>query len=113
MMETSNIQHPTPSAKRSGQCWSSSFSLFRRNTLKRELQRNPLDIGCSMLDIQCSFFKAFLLFAALIAALPASAAGVRLRDLAMVSGARDNQLVGYGLVAGLAGDGDKDPIYTK
>ncbi len=43
----------------------------------------------------------------------ASAAGVRIRDLVMISGARDNQLVGYGLVAGLAGDGDKDPIYTK
>ena len=43
----------------------------------------------------------------------ASASGVRLRDLVMISGARDNQLVGYGLVAGLAGDGDKDPIYTK
>jgi flagellar P-ring protein FlgI len=42
-----------------------------------------------------------------------SAAGVRVRDLAMVAGARDNQLVGYGLVAGLAGDGDKDPVYTK
>jgi flagellar P-ring protein precursor FlgI len=39
--------------------------------------------------------------------------GVRLRDLVMVSGARDNQLVGYGLVAGLAGDGDKDQVYTK
>jgi flagellar P-ring protein precursor FlgI len=31
----------------------------------------------------------------------------------MVSGARDNQLVGYGLVVGLAGDGDKDPAYTR
>jgi flagellar P-ring protein precursor FlgI len=41
------------------------------------------------------------------------AAGVRLRDLVMISGARDNQLVGYGLVAGLAGDGDKDQVYTK
>lgn len=30
----------------------------------------------------------------------------------MVAGARDNQLVGYGLVIGLAGDGDKDPVYT-
>jgi flagellar P-ring protein precursor FlgI len=39
--------------------------------------------------------------------------GVRLRDLVMVAGARDNQLVGFGLVAGLAGDGDKDPIYTQ
>src|SRR5690606_28753823 len=35
------------------------------------------------------------------------------RDLVMVAGARDNQLVGYGLVVGLAGDGDKDPVYTK
>lgn len=41
------------------------------------------------------------------------AAGIRVRDLVMLSGARDNQLVGYGLVVGLAGDGDKDPIYTK
>jgi flagellar P-ring protein precursor FlgI len=43
----------------------------------------------------------------------AHADGVRLRDLVMVAGARDNQLVGYGLVVGLAGDGDKDPIYTQ
>jgi len=42
-----------------------------------------------------------------------SAAGVKLRDLVMISGARDNQLVGYGLVAGLAGDGDKDQPYDK
>jgi len=47
------------------------------------------------------------------AALSASAGGVRLRDMAMVAGARDNQLVGFGLVAGLAGVGDKDPVYTK
>jgi len=43
----------------------------------------------------------------------APAQGVRVRDLVMVAGARDNQLIGYGLVAGLAGDGDKDPVYTK
>jgi len=51
----------------------------------------------------------------LVLALPASlaGAGVRLRDLVMVAGARDNQLVGYGLVVGLAGDGDKDQQYTK
>ena len=30
----------------------------------------------------------------------------------MVAGARDNQLSGYGLVVGLAGDGDKNPIQT-
>jgi flagellar P-ring protein precursor FlgI len=36
----------------------------------------------------------------------------RIKDLVMVSGARDNQLVGYGLVVGLAGDGDLNPVYT-
>ena len=40
-------------------------------------------------------------------------AGVPVRDLVMVSGARDNQLVGYGLVVGLAGDGDKDRFTRK
>ena len=52
------------------------------------------------------------LAAALVVALPVQG-GVRVRDIAMVAGARDNQLVGYGLVAGLAGAGDKDPAYTK
>lgn len=50
---------------------------------------------------------------ALVAYLPAaSALGTRLKDLVMVAGARDNQLVGYGIVVGLAGDGDKNPLYT-
>ena len=49
----------------------------------------------------------------LVFPLVASASGVALRDLVIVSGARDNQIVGFGLVAGLAGDGDKDPVYTK
>ncbi len=51
--------------------------------------------------------------ALLVFALSANASGVRVKDLTIVSGARDNQLVGYGLVVGLAGDGDKDPVYTK
>lgn len=42
-----------------------------------------------------------------------AATSLRVRDMAAVAGARDNQLLGYGLVAGLAGDGDKDPVYTK
>src|SRR5690242_4225108 len=39
------------------------------------------------------------------AALPANSE--RLKDLVQVEGARDNQLIGYGLVAGLAGTGDQ------
>jgi flagellar P-ring protein FlgI len=38
--------------------------------------------------------------------------GVRVKDIAIISGVRDNQLAGYGLVAGLAGDGDKNPVQT-
>src|SRR3954465_9490984 len=38
---------------------------------------------------------------------PVSAAPARLKDLVSIEGVRDNQLVGYGLVVGLAGTGDK------
>ena len=47
----------------------------------------------------------------LFATIPASAAS-RVKDIAMVAGARDNQLVGYGIITGIAGDGDKNPVYT-
>lgn len=36
----------------------------------------------------------------------------RVKDLALVEGGRDNQLVGYGLVVGLAGDGDSNAAAT-
>ncbi|MDQ8185967.1 flagellar basal body P-ring protein FlgI [Pelagicoccus sp. SDUM812002] len=36
----------------------------------------------------------------------------RVKDLVVVDGGRDNQLVGYGLVIGLAGDGDSDSPMT-
>ncbi len=45
------------------------------------------------------------LFLALVLAMPAHA--VRIKDIATFSGVRDNQLVGYGLVVGLGGTGDK------
>lgn len=55
----------------------------------------------------------FLIFALLLGCAPALiAGGSRVKDLAMIAGARDNQLAGYGLVVGLAGDGDKNPVYT-
>ena len=42
-----------------------------------------------------------------------SAVADRVKDLASVGGVRSNQLVGYGLVTGLAGTGDgKDPTFT-
>src|SRR3954447_23145051 len=39
--------------------------------------------------------------------LPVAAAPARLKDLVAVEGVRDNQLIGYGLVVGLAGTGDR------
>lgn len=54
-----------------------------------------------------------LILSLLAAAVPSLRAdGSRIKDLAMVAGARDNQLAGFGLVAGLAGDGDKNPVET-
>lgn len=41
-----------------------------------------------------------------------SAYAARIKDLTQVEGSRDNQLVGYGLVVGLAGDGDSNAITT-
>jgi flagellar P-ring protein precursor FlgI len=37
----------------------------------------------------------------------------RLKDLARIKGVRDNQLVGYGLVVGLDGSGDKAPFTNQ
>jgi len=46
-----------------------------------------------------------VLFGLLIA--PALHASTRIKELASVEGVRDNQLIGYGLVVGLAGTGDR------
>lgn len=49
-----------------------------------------------------------LLIASLLIALPTAAAELsRLKDLVSLEGVRDNQLVGYGIIAGLNGTGDK------
>ena len=51
----------------------------------------------------------------LLPAAPAAAQPVRIKDIADVEGVRDNQLVGYGLVVGLAGTGDRlrTAIFTR
>ena len=42
-----------------------------------------------------------------------ASAQTRIKDVATVEGARDNQLIGYGLVAGLDGQGDSDKLFTQ
>ncbi|MDP3068767.1 MAG: flagellar basal body P-ring protein FlgI [Opitutaceae bacterium] len=53
-----------------------------------------------------------VLAAILALGLAASLRASRLKDLTLVEGGRENQLVGYGLVVGLAGDGDSNAIAT-
>ena len=56
---------------------------------------------------------AALLFGAALVA-PAAARADRVRDIAQVAGVRDNQLVGYGIVTGLAGTGDdSSAVFTQ
>lgn len=58
-------------------------------------------------------FVLSLALAGLLLTLAAPAQAVRIKDIASFSGVRDNQLIGYGLVVGLAGTGDKkDSVFT-
>lgn len=50
-------------------------------------------------------FKAFIFMMAMI--WPAMVSADRLKDIADIQGVRENQLIGYGLVVGLNGTGDK------
>jgi flagellar P-ring protein precursor FlgI len=50
---------------------------------------------------------AILIPIALVAIAPAIGVATRLKDVASLEGVRDNQLIGYGLVVGLNGTGDK------
>lgn len=52
---------------------------------------------------------------AMLALAPAFAQPVRIKDIADFEGVRDNQLVGYGLIVGLAGTGDRlrTSVFTR
>ena len=55
---------------------------------------------------------SLLLSICVLWAAPGLRANSRIKDLALIEGGRDNQLIGYGIVAGLAGDGDKNSEAT-
>ncbi len=54
-----------------------------------------------------SLLSVWLLTIVEIAIAPKPAAVTRIKELASVEGVRDNQLIGYGIVIGLAGTGDR------
>ncbi|BBD07910.1 flagellar basal body P-ring protein FlgI [Desulfovibrio ferrophilus] len=66
------------------------------------LNRTPQDLRKLRVAIACAI--VFLLAGALC---PMTADAVRLKDIASFGGVRNNDLVGYGLVVGLSGTGDK------
>lgn len=66
--------------------------------------------------IPCQLKKHYLmsfLFTILLASHSAIVHAERLKDIASIAGVRSNQLVGYGLVVGLDGTGDKAPFTTQ
>ena len=54
-----------------------------------------------------------LLVIMLASTIPALAHAERIKDITSISGVRSNQLIGYGLVVGLDGTGDKAPFTTQ
>jgi len=59
-----------------------------------------------------SLFRHALTGALTVFAFVCASSAARLKDLTLVEGGRDNQLVGYGLVVGLAGEGDSNALST-
>ncbi len=66
----------------------------------------------SILSSLRSFSQTLFVVVCLLVACAGSLSGARIKDLTLVEGGRDNQLVGYGLVVGLAGDGDSTLSFT-
>ncbi len=60
-------------------------------------------------------FRLAIALLMLLVALPARAEQVRIKDIADVEGIRSNPLIGYGLVVGLNGTGDKlnNSVFTR
>ncbi len=115
---------PTAADRRPASRWPLFARLTHAGFFTRSIRQRQVGVGAFVKTLSpsrsygCGFTTAAtgslaLFLFVLAACVPSAIAGVRVRDLVMVSGARDNQLVGYGLVVGLAGDGDKDPVYTK
>lgn len=64
-----------------------------------------------MQTLDFKWIKSIILALCLVLSLNANAA--RLKDLASVEGVRPNQLIGYGLVVGLSGTGEKNNTFSE
>jgi flagellar P-ring protein precursor FlgI len=84
------------------------LSHFNLDTAHAPAGVNPFAVTGSR-----TFLGLVFLVLALVLALVPAHGQTRVKDVATVAGARDNQLVGYGLVAGLDGQGDSDKLFTQ
>jgi len=57
-------------------------------------------------------WAVFPLFICLLLAMAVESHAARIKDMVLIEGGRDNQLVGYGIVTGLANKGDSQLNYT-
>lgn len=64
-------------------------------------------------DLHRLIASILLILLSLIAVSILASAQTRIKDVATIEGARDNQLIGYGIVAGLDGQGDSDKQFTQ
>ena len=60
-----------------------------------------------------AFAQVLVLSLVFVLSAPSIADAVRLKDISSISGIRDNQLTGYGLVVGLGGTGDTRDAFTS
>ena len=74
------------------------------------LLARPFSTLGSLLCTSARVRTFIILYSAFI--ISGAAYAARVKDLTLVEGGRDNQLVGYGLVVGLAGDGDSNATPT-
>ncbi len=65
-------------------------------------------MAVSVVNASASRLRAAAISGAVALALALPAQAVRVKEIANVKGVRENQLIGYGLVVGLAGSGDRD-----
>ena len=63
-------------------------------------------IGVSRMLIRCISLVSMLVLTSCLLA-PSSADAVRIKDIGVIEGVRENQLIGYGLVVGLDSTGDR------
>ena len=67
----------------------------------------PKQSSHSTIDRLAPYLAALLIFL-LLSAVSGPSSAARIKDLANIAGVRSNQLIGYGLVVGLDGSGDKE-----